>query len=359
MTVGSPTRWALVALLALLATACAEAPAGSQAPPGGGGGPPPAKVGVAAARSGVLDTQRTFLGYARPLQTAALAAAVTGMVERVNGRAGDRVAEGDALVVLDRALIEPALAGARAEQLRIEAELRQARRELERARSLPHPVVTDAEREKFSARVEMLDAELRGRVAAVKRLQAESDRHTVRAPFAGVISRRRVEPGQWLSPGQPVVDLVSADTLQIDVDVAADLLPHLRVGGKAKLTGVPEVSASIAGIVPALDEVTRTARVRLTPDEAAPWLLPGVPVDVRFPLSVGDGVLVSRDALVRGPQGVRVVKVVDGKAESIAVEVKASAGEQAVVVGEIAPGDQIVVRGNERVRPGQPLEIVE
>ena len=65
MTVGSPARWALVALVALLAIACAEAPAGSQAPPGGGGGPPPAKVGVAAAQSGdvVLVQPGTYLEH--------------------------------------------------------------------------------------------------------------------------------------------------------------------------------------------------------------------------------------------------------------------------------------------------------
>ena len=67
-----------------------------------------------------------------------------------------------------------------------------------------------------------------------------------------------------------------------------------------------------------------------------------------------------RDALVRTPAGVRIVKAVDGKAAPLTVQVTATADATALVVAEgLAAGDTVVTRGNERVRPGQPLQVVE
>ena len=103
---------------------------------------------------------------------------------------------------------------------------------------------------------------------------------------------------------------------------------------------------------------------------AGSWLVPGAPVDVGFPVhyetaSVSDStgasaVLVPRDALVLGAVDVRVLVVEDGVARPVQVEIRASAGERALIVGPgLKPGDQVVTRGNERLRPGQEVKILE
>ncbi len=351
-------------LLALGAAACDDdASAAKKGPGGPGGGPPPAKVAVASVTRGALRDQRTFLGQTRPVQRAELAASVSGKVEAVLVREGDSVKAGDPLVELDRALVEPQLAAARAREARTAAELAQARRELERAKKLPHPVITDAEREKFEARVDMLVAQARADTAETKRLRAELDRHVVAAPFDGVVSARHVEPGVWVNAGQPTVGLVSSQTLEVTVQVAQSLLPHLAPGEPAVLVGPGDATApaEIRGVVPTLDATTRTIEVRLAPTgDRPPWLVAGMALDVRFDVPVGEGLLVPRDALVRTPAGVRIVKAVDGKAAPVNVQVTATADATALVVAEgLAAGDTVVTRGNERVRPGQPLQVVE
>ncbi len=339
----------LLLLIALGMTACDDDASAAKKGPGGpgGGGPPPAKVAVATVRTGALRDTRTFLGQTRPLQRAELAASVSGKVEAVPVREGDPVKAGDTLVELDRSLIEPQLAAARAREARTAAELAQARRELERARKLPHPVITDAEREKFEARVDMLVAQARADTAETKRLRAELDRHVVAAPFDGVVSARHVEPGVWVNAGQPTVGLVSSETLEVTVQVAQALLQHLAAGQPAVLVGPGEATApaEIRGIVPTLDATTRTIEVRLAPTGARPpWLVAGMALDVR----------------VRTPAGVRIVKAVDGKAAPLTVQVTATADATALVVAEgLADGDTVIIRGNERVRPGQPLQVVE
>lgn len=350
----------LCAALAGAAAGCGEPAAGNQGAGEKPKGPPPAKVKVAPVREGTLVARRTFLGYAAPLSTTTLASAVAGSVAEVTVRVGDPVEAGQTLVKLDTDLIEPRLAAARAAERQAAAELAQARRERDRAAKLPHPVITDAERERFESRVDALEAAVRARKAEAERLRAELARHTVEAPFAGTVRARAVEPGMWVNPGQAMVGLVSTEALQIEVDVDGRLLPHISPGTRATLVGEPEVSATVRGVVAALDETTRTARVRLEPEGQAPWLLAGSPVDVRFSWQTAPGLIVPRDALVRGPAGVRVVQALDGKATPRPVEVDATADEAAIVRGEgLAVGAQVITRGNERVRPGQPLEILD
>jgi multidrug efflux pump subunit AcrA (membrane-fusion protein) len=113
--------------------------------------------------------------------------------------------------------------------------------------------------------------------------------------------------------------------------------------------------------VRALDPTTRTAKLRLVPEEVPPWLMAGSSVEVAFAIERdGEGVVVPRDALVLGAVDTRVFEVVDGQAQPIVVEVVATANEEALVVGSgLEVGDQVVIRGNERLRPGQAVRITE
>ena len=364
MTNRAVMRWGslagLAALAAVLVTAlagCGESGASKEQKPAG---PAPAKVAVAAVRQGTLTASRTFLGYVSPLSTTTLAAAVAGTVAEVAVRPGDVVEAGAVLVRLDRDLVAPRLAAARAAQKQAEAEASLGRRELGRVKDLATPVITEAERERFASTVDVQATRVAGARAEVERLQAEIARHTVEAPFAGTVQSRSVEPGMWVNPGQAMVGLVSSGALQVEVDVDAGILQYIRPGTAVVLAGSPPIGATVKGIVPALDEATRTMKVRIEPDAADARLLPGLPVEVTFAYETGAGLVVSRDAIVRGPGGVRVIKAVEGKAAPVDVVIEATAKDEAIVRGEgLVAGDRVLVRGNERIRPGQPIEIVE
>lgn len=351
---------ALAATLAFAAlAACGDSEAPAQGPPPG---PRPALVKVDVVRDGALTDSARYLGQVQPVHEATIAAGVSGHVRDVSGREGDLVALGDLLVTLDTDLIDPRLDAVHAETARVAADLEQARRELDRAAKLPHPVVTAAERERYEARVASLRAQLRAARATARQIAAEQERHAVRAPFAGAIVARHVDPGAWVSPGVPLLDLVSVDDVEVHVDLPPLLRRQVEVGGAAKLLGEPPVAARVGGIVPSLDPQTRTMRVRLVPEGAPPpWLVPNAPVEVEFELRVaGEGVLVSRDALVRGPVNVRVIAVREGQAVPVEVEVLGTSGGDALVRGEgLAVGDTVVVRGNDRLRPGQPIQVIE
>ncbi|MCA9694795.1 MAG: efflux RND transporter periplasmic adaptor subunit, partial [Myxococcales bacterium] len=345
------------------------------------GGPPrkaqePARVEVAAVEPGALDDTWTYLGTARARASAQMAAGASGEVAAVRVWEGDRVAQGDVLVALDTSLVTAKMRSAKASRSRSAALLAQAKRDRERSERLGSSIVPRAEIERDRSSAEALSAEVRSLKASASEVEVELDRHRVAAPFDGVVTARLVDPGDWVEPGQTVIEVVAVRDVEVVVDVDPALLEYTSAGAPAVIrapeaaildgdahAGARTVNAEVAGIVPTLDRVTRTAKIRLRPADVSPWLLPGAAVKVDFPVARrGVGVVVPRDALVIGPTETRVIRAAAGKAEPVVVEVLATAGGQALVepVGEatLAQGEQVVVRGNERLRPGQALAIV-
>lgn len=354
-----PHLWRAATLLGLLGAGLLSGCAGSADGPTAPRASPPARVVTAPVESGALEIEHVFLGQAEAKNTVLLAAPVAGIVDRVTPRVGDRMESGETAVALDESLIRPRIAAARAEVDRVDADLAQAKREQARVAKLSYPVASEAEQEKFRARVQSLTAQVASAKANLRLLSAEAERHTVQAPFNGVVRTRLIEPGAWVNPGTPLLELVSSEHLEIVVDVTPAILSRLNRDEKASIRkDGQEISATLVGLVPALEEKTRTARVRLLPDERPRWLLAGRSVEVVFKLTqAAEGPVVPRDALVRGPGGVRIIEALDGKARSIPVTIVAMNGEKAMIKGDLETGAQVVIRGNERLRPDQPLQI--
>ena len=332
-----------------------EAPAQSQA-----SGPPPTLVEVATVSNGDITDGWSFLGQVQPALSAELAAAVAGHVKSVAVREGDSVSKDQVLVKLDTASIAANLNATRSKEKTTLAELEQARKQLLRVQEI-NAGLSEPERERFELAVTTLEARLGAQKAETQQVQVAYSQHVIKAPFAGVVRARHTNPGAWISVGQPVLEVVSLEDLEIHVAVSADLGKRVAVNDVATLRGDTAVEADVVGVVPALDTETRTIRVRLVPRQRPAWLMPGMAVNVEFKVKLeGEGVTVGLDALIRGPVEVRVIKVVDGKAVPIVVEVLATTESIALIRGEgLSVGDKVVVRGNERLRPNTPLQVTE
>jgi RND family efflux transporter MFP subunit len=334
-------------------------------------------VGVAAAKEGVLNDQWRFLGNVRPGMQAELAAGAAGSIRTLNTREGDAVKKGEVIVEVDPRLALARLQVAQARHQKSEKEAEQSQLELARLEKTGQGAVSDLEMDQAKSRVAVLKAEVQAAKAAVGEAQAQLDLHRVKAPFDGVITMRRVDPGDWVNPGQPLVDMTAQSDLEIVVDGPASLFGKVKNGDEATLLGQGEMRAVVVGVVPALDPLSRTLRIRLAPKpeplgadavkaDAPPpplplTLLPGSAVDVRFSVALSDtGVLVPRDALVKDARGSRVVRIDEGKAKTIPVQVVVMSRDQALIQGEsIKAGDQVVIRGNERLRDGQAVRVAE
>jgi len=347
--------------LAVAAPACSPgAPAAEKS-----GGPPAPLVRLDDVRAGSLRTTLRFPGEVRAGARSRLASGADGAVRDVAVEVGDPVRAGQVLLRVDARLPRARLDVARAELERAKREAELARMERDRLEQLDPGTVSDLELEQKRTAASVAAATEAAAEATVAEREADLAQFVVRSPYDGVVAGRRVDPGTWVQPGDPVLDLVTTDGLEIIVEGSRALAGRIEPGHRATIqTPAGAASGRVTGIVPALDPVSRTFPIRVVPeavpeDAPAGALVPGDAVDVAFEVELdASGMLVSTDALLESPDETRVFEVEDGMTMLRTVEVLGRSGDSALVRGEgLSAGDRVVVRGNERLRPGQAVRV--
>ena len=337
---------------------CAVATAQKPAPP----------VVVARAERQAVIEEIPISGTVSSPRVTQLSPEVAGLVNQVLAEAGDRVEAGEVLVRLDRTLAELALEAAEAATEQAREELSDAQRRLNDARSLVKSRgIAETEIRARESEVRTDAATLRLRVAEQRREEERLRRHEIRAPFAGVISRKLTEVGEWVTPGDEMLELIADSGLRIDFRAPQGLFP--RIGSdsviEVRLDALPgrPVPARIAEIVPVSDPRARTFLVRVYPIEPDLPLTPGMSAAGLLKLQTGDrAVVVTRDALLRHPDGRITVWVVEGDGSTATVRERrvetglAFDGRVAISSG-LDAGTRVVVEGNESLQQGQQVSI--
>ena len=195
--------------------------------------------------------------------------------------------------------------------------------------------------------------------AEIKQTELLIEKASISAPFNGNISERMVNAGEFVTSGRPLVKLV--DTEQLDIQVAAPMsvasfLEHsqqVMVKWQDSLVQLPIRSWARSG-----DQRSRTFNVLLNADSID--LLAGSAVSVSLPKGeMTHAVLIPRDALFLRENETFVLTVSDGLANKIPVTVGHGQAEWVSVEGDVFAGDDVIVRGGERLRQGQKVRIAE
>jgi RND family efflux transporter MFP subunit len=253
-----------------------------------------------------------------------------------------------------RAQLEEALALTK----QTSAQKEQAELEVDRfSKMRDQEVVSELEAARKQSEAQTLDAEAEGDRAKVAQGTEPVRRHRIVAPFDGTVVARNVDPGDWLNAGEVALQLLTAQHVEVEVRVPGRMLDRLPDVAQVVIEDdARRSSAQIASAVQALDPRTRTALLRLTPTEEAPWLRVGASVTAHFSVERTDGTTIPRDALVYGIAGTRVYVDQNGKALPIDVELLATSSTDVLVKsGALKLGMRLVTKGNERLRPGQDI----
>jgi RND family efflux transporter MFP subunit len=342
--------------------ALAPAPARAQ------GATPPVTVGRAE-RAPVIEEIPVTGTVASP-RISRVSSEVSGRVAEVRVEVGDRV-EADALLArLDAELANLDLRRARAARREGEAALADARRRLADAERLSaKDALAESALLTLRAEVEMDEATLARLRAEEGRQAALLARHEVRAPFAGAISRKLANGGEWIEPGTPLVELVSVGELRIDFQVPQEYYPRVEPGSEVEvaLDAVPErrLVGRVVATVPRTDPDARTFLMLVRLDDAEVAMVPGMSARTQLRLGSGrEGVVVPRDALLRHPDGRVTVWVLDGDADGDTPTVserrvrpgRAFDGRVEILEG-LEAGRSVVLRGNEGLQEGQRVRV--
>jgi RND family efflux transporter MFP subunit len=325
-------------------------------------------VTVAVAEQARSDDEMRLTGTVTSERTASLSPRVSGLVSRVRVDAGDRVSKGKALVDLDATLAKLALERTAAAVEEAQAQLSEQDRLYEEAREMfarglvPETFMhaAGAERRVAAARVNRLVAEQKEQREVVRR-------HTLVAPFTGVVSSRYTDPGEWVETGSPVLDLVDMRRLRIDVQVPQERYDQISVGSSVEVALDALVGKMLEGKivarVPVNDPDARTFLVRVSLTGDSQLMTPGMSAQVVFPLRGGASVVkVPRDAVVRKPNGSVSVWIINESDVTTVSERQVDLGRSlrdwVDVRSGLEPGVRVVVRGNETLREGQQVRIL-
>ena len=201
-----------------------------------------------------IDASFDAAGVAAPIQQATLSTKLMGTVTDVLVREGDRVAAGQVLVRIDARDLSAKSAQVAASIAEADAMHRDALAQANRIRSLyADSAATRAQLDAAETGLARAEAGLEAAQAASSELGAVSSYSTVRAPFAGIVTKRFVDPGAFAAPGAPLVAMQDVSTLRISASTTPDIARGLRRGQTlAALVERTPARVTIEGIVPAM-----------------------------------------------------------------------------------------------------------
>ncbi|MBK1832783.1 efflux RND transporter periplasmic adaptor subunit [Roseibacillus ishigakijimensis] len=375
----------LAALLAVgvwigLRTLQKTEPAGATA---GGGeapqGPPPSTVKVTRVEARASQNTHRVVGTIRAVSRADVAAREDGAVIEILVNEGDTVEQHQVLARLDAR--------------RLDAQIAQAQASLTAARSLITQREAERERnetdlsmkeklfaEKAISQAEFLDAErsqkvagsqeqsardsLKAAAAALDLLQVRKDDLVIRAPFAGRVVARHIEPGEWLNPGQTAFTLVNSGRVEAWLQVPERFANS--VGGSDIVVEVAgrDYPATNLRPVPEANEVTRVLTVIADIEDSRDELVPGLAASAFLPVTEeSERLAVPSDALVTTYAGRALYRAQPQQsglpiAEQLPVTVLFQQDGITYIESDVLQeGDLVVTDGNERLRAGASLAI--
>ena len=334
-------------------------------------------VEVDKVREETLTQTAPFTARFVAVQLGPVATRISERVADISVRAGERVEKGAVMARLsdnrlraERQLRASELKKAEAQRERARANRAKAQQALARTEQLRGSnafrknALEDAQRDLEAAIASSTEAE-----AETERVQAEltlaeialADA-SIRAPYHGVILARHVVAGDYVQAGEAIVTLMNDKDLEIEADVPAQRLAGLHPGVpvKAVLQNGQMLTVEMRAIIPEENPRTRSRAVRFSAHlpESSTKIAENQSVTVHIPVGVVRQVIsVHKDALLLDGRQPRVYVVIDDKVEMRPVTIGESLGTRFEVTSGLSVGEIVVIKGNERLRPGEPVAV--
>ena len=283
----------------------------------------------------------SFIGSLKPRRRTPLAFTQGGRVVKIEINSGQQVTAEQVLAQIDTSDLE-------AQKATVQAALEAAQQQLN---------------------VNQGSATFRTQIGDLQRSLDEVDREianaTIKAPFAGVVTKRSVEQGQVVSAGMPVLDLVDSSDLVVEVNVATGIANGMKPGDPVwvLVQGRP-FAAVIATVLPTTQTSTRTRTVNLDfrDDQPSQLFNPGDAVEVSYWTQTDrSGFWLPYSVLQQQTTGLWSALIAEDKANQTYARLRTLDVIQlhdslALVRGALNQGDRLIINGLNRIVPGQKIE---
>jgi membrane fusion protein (multidrug efflux system) len=295
---------------------------------------------------------------------ATIAAQIPGQVTSIAVEEGDAVDAGQILLEIDPQRRELEMASAEAHLAEASAQVVETWRAMDRIQSLNKRDAASRSR-LDEARTALTLAHSRktaseARLGLARRAVADA---SVRTPFSGLVARRTVSAGEYLSVGLPLFEIVTLDPIEAEFTVAEVDSGLVRLGQNVEVTLAPfpdeRFAAAVTMVSPTIDPVTRTLRIKAELSNTEGRLRPGLFAHVELGVSErSDVIMVPEEALLQRAGGAVLYRIVGAdRVQRVAVEMGVFADGWVEVRGALGAGDQVVVRGQANLMDGGAVSI--
>ncbi|MBI1179147.1 MAG: efflux RND transporter periplasmic adaptor subunit [Alphaproteobacteria bacterium] len=315
--------------------------------------PPPAVVSSAPVKRETWRSQLTAVGTLRAVQSIDLTAEVDGIVREIRFESGTEAHRGEPLVRLDTETEQAQLKS-------LEAQADLARTTFERDRKL------NAQGHVSEARLDASKSSLDSLLAQVDEQRAMIAKKTITAPFNGRLGIRRVNLGQYVKAGAPMVGLQQLDPIYVDFTVPERYLERMGDGQTVRFTVAAfpgrGFDAKVTAVSPEVDPQTRNVALQATADNADRALRPGMSAQVTLNLRQERQVLtLPLSAVTYNPYGSTVYMIVeDGGQKAVRIQPVGTGevrGGTIEVTRGLKPGQEVVSAGQNKLRNGMAVAV--
>lgn len=327
-------------------------------------GRPPARVGVAPVIEREIAPTTQMIGAIEFERQSGLSSEISGLIRYQKIEEGRIVKKGAVLVHLNTDFLLKDLGILKKQVEQLEIKIQNARKNFKRLQSLYKESATSEKA--YDDQADALEQLLKEKeiiLENIERRKLELSKSKIRAPFNGMVLEKMKDQGEWVSPGTAVCTLASIDDVVANVAVPESLIRYVQKDQKISIV-ITALEKALTGIVrtivPVADPASKTFQMKIK----IPYhdhYIQNMSVMAHIPVGRKRSFrMIRRDALVRNQGKEFVYTVKDNKAKILPVTVSAYDGEF-VGINEpyLVPGMLIVIDGNERLRPGQPVQIVQ
>lgn len=321
-------------------------------------GPLPPLVEVDSANAQMITARIWVPGTVLSVTDSELAAEVSGRINWL-ANVGDRVKAGEVLAKLDDKRLNIRLTQDRADIAKWEARVSLLSSRLKRFTSMAKQQNTSEDAlDQVKSELVIAKQELAQAESNLAMTQYELSQSQVTAPFDALVVERIKSPGEYTSTGEVLLRVVNPTQVEASVRAPLSVIPFIQAGMSVPIkNSSKQATQTVRTIVPVGNARSRMMELRITLDPDAFAI--GSAVRVGLPNSVAHkGITVPRDALVLRKTGTFIYQLdSENQAQQIAVVTGVGLGERIEVSGEVMPNSPVVVRGAERLRPGDKVRV--
>ena len=321
------------------------------------GGRPPASVETATASQQWLSPKMQVPGTVVSLNDAKISAQVQGTIVWIV-QVGSHVQTGEIIAQLDPNLLEIKQQQAQAQVQRLTTELSFADKTLKRQQALTsNSNAAFTQLERSQADRDIIKHQLSFAKASLAQAKILLQHTHITTPFAGVVVEKINQLGSFVQVGTPIVRLIDTDNIEVSARVPGRILRLLKPNTQVMVSdGQQQNPAIIRSVIPVGDKVSRMMEVRI---KITSHYLIGSAVKVEFPsANAKDVIVVPQDSIIFRANKAYLFIVSD---QNTAIKVPVTTGLQKAglveVTGALKQGDQVVIRGGERLSDGRVLSV--